>query len=98
MEEKFFVKTTKSSVELSADQKVKLNRRGNELFNSGNIEMAAKIFITTGYSSGLTRIGDYYYDNNQKLTALKYYSFANNKNNVDILVGELANIIRMMLD
>lgn len=98
MEENLLIKTTQPFSDLSAEQKVKLNRRGNELFNAGEIEMSARIFRTTKYSDGLTRVGDYYYEANKKLMALEYYRLANNKKNIDILVKEIANTIRVVLD
>lgn len=91
-----FFKTTGRN--LSAEQKSVLNRKGNEFFNSGEIETAAKIFATTGYSDGLNRIGDFFYKKNQKLTALKYYKLGNNQNNVDIIVQDLAQLIRTMIE
>ena len=52
-----FIKVTDSPVTgILPEQKVALNRKGNELFNSGKIEQAKRIFITTGYSDGLTRV------------------------------------------
>lgn len=98
MDERFFIKTSTAKADLTIEQKIQLNRRANELFNSGNIELAAKIFVTTGYSDGLTRVGDYFYEKEQKLVALKYYKLANNEKNVEILVKDLANIVRMMMD
>jgi hypothetical protein len=41
-------------------QKAQLNRRGNELFNQGDIETARRIYQTTGYSDGLIRVGERY--------------------------------------
>ncbi|MBQ7611710.1 MAG: hypothetical protein IJU92_01395 [Spirochaetaceae bacterium] len=98
MEEQFFIKNTESNVSLTSEQKVHLNRRGNELFNSGDIMGAARIFVTTGYSDGLTRIGDHFFQKNEKITALKYYTLAKNKTNVDVLVQELTSVIRLMLN
>ena len=60
-EELKFIKTSDLPLEgLSDQQKVALNRRANALLNEGKIEMAKRIFITTGYSDGLTRIGENY--------------------------------------
>ena len=53
-----FIKVTDNPVAgLSSEQKVILNRKANAMFNNGNIEDARRIFITTGYSDGLTRVG-----------------------------------------
>ena len=79
-EELKFIKTSDLPLEgLSDQQKVALNRRANALLNEGKIEMAKRIFITTGYSDGLTRIGDNYNKENKYLDALKMYLLAHNK-------------------
>lgn len=93
-----FVKITdKTIVNLSSEQKAKLNRRGNEFFNNNDIASAERIFITTGYSDGLTRVGDYYMVNNKKLTALKFYHLAHNKAKEDMLLDEIATLIKFFL-
>ena len=75
-----FIKVTDNPVGgLSPEQKVILNRKANVFFNNGNIEDARRIYITTGYSDGLTRVGDYYMNNNEPLKALKVYYLAHNK-------------------
>ena len=75
-----FIKVTDSPVKgLSSEQKVILNRKANIMFNNGNVEDARRIFITTGYSDGLTRVGDYYMNKNESLKALKVYYLAHNK-------------------
>jgi hypothetical protein len=45
---------------LAEGERVALIRKGNELFNQKKLELARKIFITTGYSDGLIRLGDEY--------------------------------------
>ena len=74
-EELKFIKTSELPLEgLSDQQKVALNRRANALLNEGKIEMAKRIFITTGYSDGLTRIGDNYNKENKHQYTF-YYLF-----------------------
>jgi hypothetical protein len=59
-------------------ERIALIRKGNEFFNTGEIESALKIFIKTDYKDGLVRIGDYYfYEKKQPLTALDFYKKAN---------------------
>lgn len=59
-------------------ERIALIRKGNELFNKGEIEAAIKIFLKTDYRDGITRIGDYYfYDKKQPLIAFKFYKKAN---------------------
>ncbi len=91
-----FIKSAEKPLEaLSAEQKAKLNRKGNELFNKGAIDSAERIFITTGYSDGLTRVGDSYFLKNEKLKALKFYHLARNKQKEAMILDELANIVKL---
>jgi uncharacterized protein TP_0066 len=93
-----FIKTSELPVKtLTAEQKAKLNLRGNELYNKKDIAAAERIFITTGYSDGLVRIGDYYANRNEHLKALKFYHLAHNTNKEGILLDKLAEIIRMLI-
>jgi hypothetical protein len=43
---------------LDPSRRAALIRKGNELFNNGNIQTSKRIFLTTGYSDGIERIGD----------------------------------------
>ena len=96
--EEGFIKTSELPVKtLTAEQKAKLNLRGNELYNKKDIAAAERIFITTGYSDGLARIGDYYTNQNEHLKALKFYHLAHNTNKEGILLDKLAEIIRMLI-
>jgi uncharacterized protein TP_0066 len=96
--EPYFIKTTEKKCEtLSTSQKYTLNRRGNEMFNENDIQGATRIFLTTGYSDGLTRIGDYYLKQGKKVDALKYYSLAHNQYKVELLAKEIAGLIRSLL-
>ena len=93
-----FIKVTDNPVQgLTAEQKVILNRRANTMFNSGNIEDARRIFITTGYSDGLTRVGDYYMNNKQGLKALKAYHLAHNRRDAEPIYESLAQIVSTLL-
>ncbi len=65
-------------------QRVELIRRGNELFNSGEVEKAAVLFEKTMYRDGLVRVGDhYFFDKKLPLNALKYYRISGRKDMVD---------------
>jgi len=93
-----FIKVTDSPVNgLNAEQKVILNRKANIMFNNGNIEDARRIFITTGYSDGLTRVGDYYMNKNESLKALKAYYLAHNKRDVEPIYSDIAKLISTLL-
>ncbi|MCR5289549.1 MAG: hypothetical protein K6E51_06125 [Treponema sp.] len=82
---------------LSDSQKVLLNRKGNVLFNEGQIETAKRIFITTGYSDGLTRIGNVYLENKRTLDALKMFVLAHNTKKATPLYEQAAGVISAML-
>lgn len=93
-----FIKVTDNPVQgLSSEQKAILNRKANTMFNSGNIEDARRIFITTGYSDGLTRVGDYYMDKNESLKALKQYTLAHNQRKAEPVIEDIAKIISTLI-
>ncbi|MBQ9494232.1 MAG: hypothetical protein IJR50_01165 [Treponema sp.] len=93
-----FIKVTDSPVSgLTDEQKVLLNRKGNALYNEGDIESARRIFTTTGYSDGLTRVGDKYMENNESINALKQYVLAHNKKKSEPIYEDIAKIISSML-
>ncbi len=83
---------------LTSEQKVILNRKGNVLFNQGNIEAARRIFITTGYSDGLTRVADSYAEKKQELKALKLYLLAHNERKTEPIYDKIAKTISMIIN
>ena len=94
-----FIKVTENALTpLSSEQKVVLNRRGNQLFNEGFINEAQRIFITTGYSDGLTRVGDYYAAKNNTLEALRMYCLAKNKRKSEPIIDSLVRLIKVLID
>ena len=96
---KHFIKVTENALTpLSSEQKVVLNRRGNQLFNEGFINEAQRIFVTTGYSDGLTRVGDYYIAHDNTLEALRMYCLAKNKRKSDPIIDSLVRLIRVLID
>ncbi len=93
-----FIKVTDNPVKgLTSEQKVILNRKANIMFNNGNIEDARRIYITTGYSDGLTRVGDYYMNQKQSLKALKSYILAHNKRDSEPIYENIAKVISSLL-
>ncbi len=93
-----FIKVTDNPIGgLSSEQKVILNRKANIMFNNGNIEDARRIYITTGYSDGLTRVGDYYMNKNESLKALKAYYLAHNKRDAEPIYESIAKIISKII-
>ncbi|MDR1929369.1 MAG: hypothetical protein LBQ44_01950 [Treponema sp.] len=95
-EDQGFIKTTVKRP-VDGTQKAALNRRGNLLFNSGDVEAARRIFITTGYSDGLSRVGDYYKSQGKALDALKMYWIAPDHTKADPLIMQLSQIIRHLI-
>ena len=94
-----FIKVTDNPVQgLTSDQKVILNRKAYAMFNNGNVEDARRIFITTGYSDGLTRVGDYYNNKNESLKALKAYWLAHNKRDSEPILADIAKVISTLIN
>lgn len=98
LDNEHFIKVTENITSLSSEQKAVLNRRGNQLFNEGFINEAERIFITTGYSDGLTRVGDYYAAQQKTLEALRLYSLAKNKRKSEPIIASFVQIIKMLVN
>jgi hypothetical protein len=82
---------------LTGEQKAALNRKGNVFFNDGDIETARRIFVTTGYSDGLSRVGDYYAEKGNSIEAIKLYWLARNRRKSEPLIEKMASLVGMML-
>ncbi|MGL4986975.1 MAG: hypothetical protein ACRC5H_07565 [Treponemataceae bacterium] len=83
--------------QLTSEQKVQLNRKGNILFNSGDIVGALKIYKATGYSDGLVRAGDKFAEQGNELDALKLYYLAHSKTKIEFLTAKLAQVISAVM-
>ncbi len=93
-----FIKSSDSPLDtLTSEQKVLLNRKGNVLFNEGDVHNAKRLFITTGYSDGLNRIGDVYKKDSKDLEALKFYFLAHNKAKSEPIIENIAAVISLLL-
>ena len=93
-----FIKVTREQIQpLSKDQRTALIRKGNELFNNGNYEQAKRVFITTGYADGLSRMGDYYYKKNNFLEAMRMYYLAPAPGKRDRLIEKMAGVVQLWL-
>ena len=82
---------------IDSQTRVALIRKGNELFNNGKIEQAKRVFITVAYSDGLTRVGDYYRNQNRPLDAFRMYWLAGDKRNLEPELEKMAQVIRHWL-
>jgi hypothetical protein len=91
-----FIKTTKGPV-VEGAQKAALNRKGNALYNSGDIEGARRIFLTTGYSDGLSRIGDYYKSQGRLLDALRMYWIAPDRTKSGPIIVQLSGLLQDLM-
>jgi hypothetical protein len=94
-----FVKTITSDRKprIDGSQKAALNRKGNVLYNSGDIEGARRIFLTTGYSDGLARIGDFYKSQGRDLDALRMYWIAPDKTKAEPIIMRLSALIQKLM-
>jgi hypothetical protein len=93
-----FIKTTALPSSVDRSQKAALNRRGNVLFNSGDIEGARRIFMTTGYSDGLSRVGDHYKSQNKLMEAFRMYWLARDKNKYEPIMTQLAGLLQNLIN
>ncbi len=94
-----FIKLKSQKIEnLTAGDKTGLIRKGNELFNAGEIEKAKRIFLSTGYTDGIIRIGDVYYKNNEPLKALNMYWLAPAKEKKELLITEISAVVKRWLN
>ena len=91
-----FIKTTVPPG-VDSSQKAALNRKGNMLFNSGDIEGARRIFMTTGYSDGLSRVGDYYKSQNRLIEALQMYWIAPDRTKYEPIITQLAVLVQNII-
>lgn len=83
---------------LKTSDRVNLNRKGNQFFNEGKVDIARRIFLTTGYSDGLIRVGDYYYKNNNYIEALKMYILAPAPEKKEKLLEKMSSVIKNWLN
>ena len=86
--------TTPPRADVSSSQRAALIRKGNELFNAGNLDMAKKIFLSVGYSDGIIRIGDALYKKADYLEAFRMYKIAPSPEKASFIVEKLAKIVQ----
>jgi hypothetical protein len=83
---------------LSREQRTALIRKGNELFNNGNMDQAKRVFLTTHYTDGLIRMGDFYMNKKQPLEAFRMYWLAPERRKCDYLIERMAGVVRSWLE
>jgi len=89
--------TTESPARLSSEKRAALIRKGNELFNKGEFDLAQRIFATTRYTDGLRRMGDYYMERGRILDALRSYWIAPAPDKTAVLVEKIAQVMKQWL-
>lgn len=93
-----FIKVTAGSkAQLDGATRSALIRKGNELFNKGDIETARRIFLTVHYADGIIRVGDHYYKRDMPLEALKMYWTAPDRHRVEMMAEKMAAVVRSWL-
>ncbi len=83
--------------EFDSSTRIKLIRKGNELFSSGDIVTAERIFVATDYKDGLVRLGDYYFERDIVKSAGFYY-MSENRSKIDDFSRITASVIKKWLD
>lgn len=79
--------------------RISLIRRGNELYNKGDIKNALKVFLATEYQDGIVRVADHlYYEENNKIAAIKLYKKAGYQKRIDEFAEKAAICIQMWLE
>lgn len=79
-------------------ERVELIRKGNELFNKGDVETAAKVFVKTAYKDGIARVADYYFfEKRRPLNALPYYKMVNRNDKVQEIYDRMLFALGKML-
>lgn len=91
-----FIKQTETPA-VDSHQKALLNRKGNVLFNEGKIEAARRVFLTTGYSDGLTRVGDWYRSQGREIDALRMYWIAPDRTKAAELLEKVSALIQKLI-
>ena len=93
-----FIKSTGSSrPALSGEQKALLIRKGNDLFNKGQYELAERIYVATGYSDGMVRVGDIHFKRQRYREAMRLYQLAPDAGRVHKLAKRMALVVRQWL-
>lgn len=98
MPQQGFIKLTSAAHEdISASDRAALIRRGNTFFNDGEYEKAKRIFLTTGYTDGLIRIGDWYLSKDEPFEAVRMYWIAPAPDKVEEWVSKAAGAVEKWL-
>ncbi|MGL4524933.1 MAG: hypothetical protein ACRCVN_05380 [Spirochaetia bacterium] len=83
---------------ITSQERVILIRKANDLFNSGDIEAAGKIFVHIRYGDGIIRLGDHYHQQNRFVDAMQMYHLAADQGRVDELAERMAKALRKWIN
>ena len=86
-----------TSRQMPGSQRAALIRRGNELFNAGDIATATRIFVTVRYSDGLIRVGNTLFNKGETLEAFRMFWLAGDRRRIEELSEKMAMVIRKWL-
>ncbi|NIZ46780.1 hypothetical protein PVA44_04155 [Entomospira nematocerorum] len=86
-------KRTSQPVLLPTKERIMLIRKGNELWQNGDITSAERIFVTVGYQDGLIRLGDWYYQKKSYIEALNFYKRAQDSERTEKLAIRMAQVL-----
>lgn len=93
-----FIKVSRSEKRnIDPGQRAALIRKGNELLNKGEFKTAKRIFLTTGYTSGIERIADQHYEDGDLYEALRLYWLAPAERKKEQIVERMAAALKYML-
>ena len=93
----FFKVSAERTSPLAKDKRAALIRKGNELYNKGELALAQRIFVTTSYSDGLIRMGDRYLKGGKPLEALRMYLLAPAPDKSEAVIGQIAQVMHHWL-
>ncbi len=86
------------SKKIDLKEKTKIIRKGNKLFNDGEIEKAAKLFWHVDYKDGLIRVAEYLsYDLKKPFQALLYYKKAGMVSKSKEIIGRILWALEKMI-
>jgi len=92
-----FLRLTLPEIALPGDKRIALIRKGNELFNRGEYELAKKIFLSTNYADGLVRLGDRLIKDKKPLEAFRMYWLARHEKKRELFIRKMSSIIKHWL-
>ncbi len=83
---------------MTSKDKMFFIRKGNELFNNGEVETAKKYFMRADYQDGILRVADhYFYEKRLPLNALPLYMKCGSKAKVDEIFQRMAFALGKMI-